>query len=75
MHRSDHRDTDAHVLAGRLTTGWLVIDAERDPARKQRLEDHWIHLLHDYETACDGAHPRPEQKPDDRFSRNGELTR
>ena len=52
MHRSDHRDTDAQVLAGRLTTGWLVIEAERDLARKHRLEDHWIRLLREYEAAC-----------------------
>ena len=52
MHRTDHRDTDAQVLAGRLNTGWLVIEAERNPDRRARLEDHWIRLLHEYEAAC-----------------------
>lgn len=74
MHRTDHRDTDAQVLAGRLTTGWLVIEAERNPDRRAHLEDHWIRLLHDYETACDQVHPCPEQKAIGHFSRNGGST-
>lgn len=58
--RTDHRDPDAHVHVGRLDTGWSMIDRELDPERKERLEDHWIALLHEYETACDGADHRPE---------------
>lgn len=47
---------------------------ETDPARKQRLEEHWLRLLHDYEVACDQAESRPEPKPDDRFSGTGGRT-
>jgi hypothetical protein len=41
------------ILVGRLQTGWTLIDAEPDPTRKVRLEDHLIGLLRDYEAACD----------------------
>lgn len=53
----DPHDHDIAVLAGRLDTGWVVCAQERDPARRRRLEDHWLRLLHDYETACDCADP------------------
>ncbi len=46
------------ILAGRLNAGWLMIDAETDPAKRGRLEDHWIALLHEYEAACDAADHR-----------------
>lgn len=72
MQRSDHRETDEHVLLGRLNTGWLMCDREPNPDRKHHLEDYWIQLLREYERACDEA--RPGKKPDDRFSRNGRLT-
>lgn len=55
MHRSDHRETHAHVLAGRLNTGWLMIEAEPNPTKKEKLEDHWLRLLRQYEVACDVA--------------------
>jgi hypothetical protein len=42
------RDT----LVERLETGWWMIDDEPDPARKWRLETHWIGLLRAYEE-CD----------------------
>lgn len=72
--RSNHHENDPHVLAGRLATGWVMCDQERDPTRKQRLEDHWLRLLREYERACDEGEPRSEQKTGDRFSRNGGLT-
>jgi hypothetical protein len=39
------RDT----LVERLEIGWRMIDEEPDPARKLRLETHWIGLLRAYE--------------------------
>jgi hypothetical protein len=39
------RDT----LVERLETGWRMIDDEPDPARRARLETHWIRLLRSYE--------------------------
>ena len=44
-----------HVLVGRLNTGWIVCEREADPAKRTRLEDHWIALLRQYEDACDRA--------------------
>lgn len=41
------------VLVCQLDTSWTLIDVETDPAKKARLEDHWIHVLRDYEAACD----------------------
>jgi hypothetical protein len=41
-----------HVLVVRLDTGWIVCEREADPAKRTRLEDHWISLLHAYEAAC-----------------------
>jgi len=52
-HRPTEHETDPRVLAGRLNTGWLMIDRETDPTRKERLEDHWTQLLHRYEEVCD----------------------
>jgi hypothetical protein len=46
------------VLVERLNTGWAMCQAETDPAQRRRLEDHWIALLHDYETACDQSMSR-----------------
>lgn len=43
------------VLADRLDRGWNLINTEPDPARRSKLEDHWIALLRDYEAACDQA--------------------
>ncbi len=48
-------DRDIHVLAGRLNAGWVMIDAEPDDAKRARLEDYWIALLRQYESACDQA--------------------
>ncbi len=48
-------DRDIHVLAGRLNAGWVMIAAEPDDAKRARLEDHWIALLHQYENAWDRA--------------------
>ncbi len=43
------------VLAGRLDTGWTMCESETDPTRKERLEEHWLRLLREYEAACDRA--------------------
>jgi len=43
----------ALTLSGPLVTGWAICETERDPARKTELEDHWIGLLHQYESECD----------------------
>lgn len=43
----------AHELIDRLNAGWVMCDAEPDPARRARLEDHWIRLLHLYEECID----------------------
>ena len=43
------------ILVGRLDTGWIVCEREADPAKRTRLEDHWIALLRRYEFACDQA--------------------
>jgi hypothetical protein len=48
-------DRDIHVLAGRLNAGWVMIGAEPDDAKRARLEDYWLVLLHAYEAACDQA--------------------
>ncbi len=48
-------DRAMHVLVGRLNTGWIVCEREADPAKRTRLEDHWIALLRQYESACDQA--------------------
>lgn len=59
------------TLAGRLFLGWLMVDREPDPVRREQLEDFWIDLLHQYETACD-ALSCPDQAsapPGDRPSR------
>jgi hypothetical protein len=34
---SDRVGTDAHILAGRLNTGWIMCDRETDPARKEGI--------------------------------------
>lgn len=46
------RENVALVIVGRLNTGWVMIDAEPDPATQARLEDHWIALLRQYEAMC-----------------------
>jgi hypothetical protein len=48
-------DRDIHVLAGRLNVGWAMCEREVNPAKRTRLEDHWIVLLRQYESACDQA--------------------
>ncbi len=48
-------DRDIHVLGSRLNAGWVMIAAEPDDAKRARLEDYWITLLHRYEDACDQA--------------------
>ncbi len=48
-------DRDIHVLAGRLSAGWIVCEREVDPAKRTRLENHWLVLLRRYEFACDQA--------------------
>ncbi len=60
--RPDH-DPDAHVLADRLTTGWIMCDREPDPERKEQLERHWLSLLRQYERACDGGSVVPAGIP------------
>lgn len=47
------REHVALVIVGRLNTGWVMINAEPDPATRTRLEDHWIALLRQYEAMCD----------------------
>jgi hypothetical protein len=52
------RDT----LVERLEVGWMLCEEETDPARKARLETHWITLLRSYEevdvalTALEAGH-------------------
>jgi tagatose-1,6-bisphosphate aldolase len=46
------------VLVGRLNAGWSMCQTEKDPAKRERLEDHWIALLHDYEAVCDRSMSR-----------------
>ena len=41
------------ALVDRLNVGWAMCEREADPAKRTRLEDHWISLLHAYEAACD----------------------
>ncbi len=48
-------DRAVHVLAGRLSAGWIVCEREVDPVNRARLEDHWIVLLRQYESACEQA--------------------
>ncbi len=48
-------DRDTQLLGGRLNAGWVMIDAEPDDAKRARLEDHWVDLLHQYEEAWDRA--------------------
>jgi hypothetical protein len=36
-------------LVERLEAGWAMCEDETDPARKARLETHWIGLLRAYE--------------------------
>ena len=43
------------ILAGRLNAGWIMCETEPDDAKRARLEDHWIALLHDYERLVDGT--------------------
>ena len=52
-------DRAVHVLVGRLNTGWIVCEQEPDPQKRARLEDHWIVLLRQYESACDQCPARP----------------
>lgn len=63
--RPDH---DAHVLAGRLNAGWVMIEAETDPTKKARLENHWTELLRQYQEACDQAPMDADRQPDGRFA-------
>jgi hypothetical protein len=44
---------DPAMLAARLDAGWILVDQEPDPAKRARLEDHWIGLLHQYVAAVD----------------------
>jgi len=53
-------DRAVHVLVGRLDTGWIVCEREADPAKRARVESHWIALLRRYEFACDQAARVPE---------------
>lgn len=48
-------DRAVRLLADRLNAGWVMIGAEPDDAKRARLEDHWLVLLHEYESACDQA--------------------
>ena len=48
-----HAVCNVLILEQRLDHGWELCDAATDPAEYQRLEDHWIRLLHAYERACD----------------------
>jgi len=42
-------------LIARLDRGWDLCSAAIDPVERDRLESHWIRLLHDYERAVDAA--------------------
>ncbi len=53
LRKSAQNPEAPHILAGRLNTGWIMIDRETAPARKERLENHWTKLLRSYEDACD----------------------
>jgi hypothetical protein len=56
--------TDPQILAGRLATGWVMIDQEPHPNRAARLEDFWLALLHEYkrvvDAECDRGRPARE---------------
>ena len=41
------------ALEVRLDIGWVRCEEERDPVERNRLEDHWIGLLGQYEERCD----------------------
>jgi len=47
------RENVALVIVDRLNAGWAMIDVESNPAKRTRLEDHWIALLRQYEAVCD----------------------
>jgi UDP-N-acetyl-D-mannosaminuronate dehydrogenase len=47
-------DDPLQVLVGRLDTGWVICEQERDPERLVALEEHWIALLHEYDGAIEG---------------------
>ncbi len=48
-------DHEIQILAGRLNAGWAMCEFEADPAKRARLEDHWIALLHQYEAMWNTA--------------------
>jgi len=41
------------ALVDRLNVGWAMCEREADPAKRTRLENHWLALLRQYESACD----------------------
>lgn len=41
------------TLIARLDRGWELCKATTDPVERDRLESHWIRLLHEYERAVD----------------------
>ena len=49
--------SDPQVLADRLDTGWLMCEREAAPERKERLERHWVDLLHEYQESIEQSMP------------------
>lgn len=52
--RANRDELASHLRAlgemeDRLDRGWMMCEAETDPERQRRLDDHWIALLHQYE--------------------------
>ncbi len=49
-------------LEQRLRTGEQMIAATDDLAERQRLEDYWLTLLHEYEAAVDAERRQAERR-------------
>jgi hypothetical protein len=49
-------------LERRLTTGETMIAATTDPTERERLEMHWLRLLHQYEAAWDAWRAATERR-------------
>jgi len=43
------------VLRDRLERGWTLCASARDATERERLEDHWLRLLGQYEARCDAS--------------------
>lgn len=53
---ADATAAEIQALEQRLQRGWAIIEERaRDGQSVERLEDHWLTLLAEYETAYDSA--------------------